>query len=403
MTHLAAYITGHGFGHATRAAALLAAAAARRPVARLTVISTAPEWLFRLNLPVPFDYRAQALDIGAIQRDAIRMDLDATLAACRRLLQEAPGRIAAEADFLRRAAVDAVLADIPWMAFPAARRAGIPAVGVSNFSWDWIYDEYAAERPEFARVAAAIREGYTEADLFLRLPFHGPCDAFPVVRDIPMIARLARRPREAIRRALSLNGDRPVVLLSFGGFEIQGIDLAEVERLRDYCFLTTQALSRPVENIRVFSLAGVTYEEAVAQADAVITKPGYGIVSDCLANRTPVLYTSRGMFAEYPYLVRGLEQFGVCEYLSNEDLLAGRWGPALTRLLRRPRHWPALRSDGAEVAAGILAGLADHRQGSADPTPLASEAVARTGGVGDPHCAIDRRARGDPRCSEYRQ
>jgi L-arabinokinase len=378
MTHLAAYITGHGFGHATRAAALLAAVAARRPAVRLTVISTAPEWLFRLNLPVPFDYRAQAFDVGAIQRDAIRLDLDATLAACRRLLGEQPARVAAEADFLRRRQVDLVVADIPWMAFPAARGAGIPAVGVSNFSWDWIYGEFAAERPEFSRVAAAIRGSYREADLFLRLPFHGPCDAFPVVRDIPMIARRARRSREAIRRALSVNGDRPVVLLSFGGFDIQGIDLAEVGRLRDYCFLTTQALPRPVENIRVFSLAGVTYEEAVAQADAVITKPGYGIVSDCLANRTPVLYTSRGPFAEYPRLVQGLEQFGVCEYFSNEDLLAGRWGPALQRLLGRPPHWPALRSDGAEVAAEILTGLSDtgaspgashgHRPAPAEPS-----------------------------------
>ncbi|MBI4537471.1 MAG: hypothetical protein HY712_05895 [candidate division NC10 bacterium] len=374
MTHIAAYITGHGFGHATRSAALLAAVAARLPGARLSLVSTAPEWLFRLNLPAPFGYRAQPLDVGMIQRDAISLDLDATLAACHRLLEEQPARIALEADFLLREGVDLVLADIPWAAFPAARRAGIPSVGVSNFSWDWIYGEYLSLRPEFGRVVASIREGYAQADLFLRLPFHGPCDAFPVVRDIPMIARRARQSRDAVRAALSLNGKRPVVLLSFGGFDIQDIDLTRVERLRDYCFLTTQPPPRPVENVQVVSLPDLTYEEVVAQADAVITKPGYGIVSDCLANQTPVLYTSRGAFAEYPCLVDGLEQFGVCEYISNQELLAGNWRPALERLLRRPRRWPVLESDGAEVAAGILVELAERGRRSEDPTGPAAAA-----------------------------
>ncbi len=372
MTHIAAYITGHGFGHATRSAALLAAVAARRPAVRLSVISSAPEWLFRLNLPTPFDYRAEAIDVGTIQRDALSLDCEATLSACDRLLREEPARIAAETDFLRREGVDIVLADIPWAAFPAARRAGIPAIGVSNFSWDWIYGGYLPEYPEFGRVAAAIREAYAQADLFLRLPFHGPCEAFPVIRDIPMIARRARRSREAIRAALSLNGNRPVVLLSFGGFDVQGVDLAQIERLRDYTFLTTQAPPYPLGNVRVVPLEGTTYEEVVAQADAVITKPGYGIVADCLANRTPVLFTARGAFAEYPCLVRGLEQFGVCEYISNEDLLSGDWGPGLERLLRRPQHWPELRSDGAEVAAGILLDLAEGAPRPDDPAQVAA-------------------------------
>jgi L-arabinokinase len=148
-----------------------------------------------------------------------------------------------------------------------------------------------------------------------------------------------------------------VVLLSFGGFDIRGIDLDRVERLPDYRFLTTQAPPRPMRNLRLVSLRDVTYEEVVAQADAVITKPGYGIVSDCLANRIPVLYTSRGAFAEYPRLVEGLERYGVCRFISNADLLSGNWAPALAALLARDRRWPELSADGAEVAAEVVAGL----------------------------------------------
>jgi L-arabinokinase len=148
-----------------------------------------------------------------------------------------------------------------------------------------------------------------------------------------------------------------VVLLSFGGFEIQGIDFGRVERLEDYQFLITQPLPRPIRNVRVAALDGLRYEDVVAQADAVITKPGYGIVSECLANRVPVLYTGRGRFAEYECLVEGLERFGVCRFIGNDDLLAGNWREGLEALLAQPRHWPELPADGAQTAAGMLRDL----------------------------------------------
>lgn len=354
MPHVAFYITGHGFGHATRMAAVASALARQVPGIRLSVISTAPEWLFRLNLPCEFRLRPRALDIGVIQLDSIRLDPAATLAAYARLLERQPAAIQEEAEILRRDRVDLVVADIPPAAFLVAQRAGLPAIGISNFSWDWIYADYARALPEYAPIVEQVRQAYGRADLFLRLPFHGPCDAFRVVRDISMVARRARRTKEEVRRRLGLDGSRQVVLLSFGGFDIQGIDFYRVEALDEYCFLTTQATSRPFRNVRVATLDGLKYEDLVAQADAVITKPGYGIVSDCLANRTPVLYTARGEFAEYAPLVLGLHRFGVAEFIENQDLLAGNWRDGLHTLLTRPQSWPDLPANGADMAAGIL-------------------------------------------------
>jgi hypothetical protein len=354
MAHIAAYITGHGFGHATRMAAVVGALIERVPDLQITIISGAPEWLFRLNLAAPFVYRSHALDVGVVQEDSIRLDPKATLEAYEGLLEREAARVEEEAAFLRRARVDLVVADIPPAAFSIARRVGIPGIGIANFSWDWIYGPYVRELPSYAPVLAAIRSAYGEADLFLRLPFHGPCDAFPVVRDVPLVARRARRVREDVRRRLGLSPTRAAVLLSFGGFEIRGIDFAQVEEMEDYQFVTTQPLPHPVRNVRMVAMDGLHYEDIVAQADAVITKPGYGIVSECLVNRVPVLYTPRGNFAEYDSLVRGLERFGVSRLIANEELLAGNWRDALDALLAQPQIWPELPADGAQVAADIL-------------------------------------------------
>jgi len=354
MPHVAFYISGHGFGHATRMAAVASALARQMPGIRISLVSTAPEWLLRMNLPCEFRLRPRALDVGVVQLDSIRLDPAATLSAYARLLEGQEALVAEEAAILTREGVDLVVADIPPAAFLAAERAGLPAVGISNFSWDWIYAEYVRALPHYAPILDRIRDAYGRADLLLRLPFHGDCEAFKAVRDIPMIARRAGRSREQIRRRLGLDARRPVILLSFGGFEIRGIDFDRVETLHEYCFLTTQPTPRALKNVRAVALDGLTYEELVAQADAVITKPGYGIVSDCLANRTPVLYTSRGEFAEYGVLVAGLERFGVAAFIGNQDLLAGNWRHGLDALLRRPRTWTDLPANGAEVAAGIL-------------------------------------------------
>lgn len=354
MPHIAAYVTGHGFGHATRMAAVVGALAERIPDLQITIVSTAPEWLFRRNLATPCSYRARVLDVGVVQEDSIRLNIRATLDAYTALLDGYAALVEEEAALLRQARVQLVVADIPAAAFPIARRAGVPGVGISNFSWDWIYADYVRDSPSHAPVIEAIRAAYSQADLFLRLPFHGPCDAFPFVRDLPLVARRARRSRDEARRRLGLSSTRPVVLLSFGGFEILGIDFGRVEQLGEYHFLVTQPLPRPVRNVHVVAMDGLRYEDVVAQADAVITKPGYGIVSECLVNRVPVLYTDRGRFAEYACLVEGLQRFGVCRFIGNADLLAGNWRDALDSLLAQPRHWTELSADGDRIAAGIL-------------------------------------------------
>ena len=48
----------------------------------------------------------------------------------------------------------------------------------------------------------------------------------------------------------------------------------------------------------------INYAPAVeAAADVVVSKPGYGIVSECIVNGAALLYTSRGRFAEYDVFV----------------------------------------------------------------------------------------------------
>ena len=100
--------------------------------------------------------------------------------------------------------------------------------------------------------------------------------------------------------------------------------------------------------------AGCRYEDIVAAVDVVATKPGYGIIAECVANDTAIVYTSRGHFVEYDVLVREMPRWLRCGFISNEDLLAGRWQQALDETLALPVPPETIAVDGAERTARYI-------------------------------------------------
>ena len=96
------------------------------------------------------------------------------------------------------------------------------------------------------------------------------------------------------------------------------------------------------------------YADLVAASDVVVSKPGYGIVSECIANDTPLLYTPRGRFAEQDVFERDMPDLLRCRRIEQDDLLAGRWQPAIDALLAQPSPPSQPATDGAEIVASAI-------------------------------------------------
>jgi L-arabinokinase len=258
-----------------------------------------------------------------------------------------------EARWLAEVGASTVLGDVPPLAFAAAARAGVRSVALANFSWDWIYRHLAAAEPGLEAAADAARDAYAGAGLLLRLPFAGDLSAFPCVEDVPFVARQPRLPAEEARRRLGL-GTQPAVLLSFGGIGFRGPSVEALGHLPGFDFLVDAAPGE-APNVHVVDDArratlGLGYEDVVAAADVVVTKPGYGIVTDAIAGRTRLVYTERGDFPEYGVMVAELGRYLPAAHVSNDDLRAGRLGDALRAVLDQAFPAPP-PLDGARVAA----------------------------------------------------
>ena len=344
------YITGHGYGHAVRSNQVIRALQEAASDLHVHVRSTAPEWLFS-NHSRRVSHTRQTIDTGVIQPDSLRMDLDATFQASRDLHNRMPALLQQEVGFIREHGIDLIIGDIPPACFEIAARAAIPSVAITNFTWDVIYQAYTARHPGFASLIEEMQRFYAKATLALTLPY--PCDmsTFPCREAIPWIARVSALTQRQAREIFGLPQSATVVLLSFGGLGLDKLPWQRLNAMTEFHFVTTAAFEPSRANLQILDVAQRRYEDLLRAVDVIVTKPGYGIVADVLAHQVPVLYTDRGEFPEYPFLVQALNELATADFIPRDALLSGNIRPYLARLLEKAPNWPSVSLNGAEAAA----------------------------------------------------
>ena len=347
---VAYFISGHGYGHAVRSSQVIRRLKEACPDLQFHVRTEAPYWLLQ-DLPFPVSYEKRPVDVGIVQKDSLEMSVEETLQACQNLHERMPALMEEELAFIKQEGIRLILGDVPPLCFEIASHASIPSVAIGNFTWDWIYRAYIDEFPSFFPLIREMGSFYRKASLALSLPFSCDMEVFPKRKPIPLIARISSLGKIEARKRFDLPAGAVIVLLSFGGFGLERIAWERIKIQKDFFFVTTGAMPRREKNFLVLPEALPHYEDLVCAADIVVSKPGYGIVTDVIAHRVPLIYTSRGNFPEYPFLVEALKQWATCEFIPQEELLAGEIGPYLERLLAKEQHWPAVPLDGAQVAA----------------------------------------------------
>jgi L-arabinokinase len=358
MKRIAYYVTGHGFGHATRtgaAVAQLLEAEKGRLIVHL--VTDVPPWIFKdlSGREDSYRIRSRQNDVGLVQKDGLHIDYEASASALAAFLRRFDAEAIEEARFLERERIDLVLSDIPALPFAAARRAGVPSIGVSNFSWDVIYRPYVAKDPVFAEAVARFEDAYRGSTALFRLPFATPMDAFSNPEDVPLLVRLAKTPREQMRRALGLESDpRPIVLICFGGLGLTALDPQRLfdDDSRIILIFGSDPDPKPsFGHVRFVANDRFYFPDLVEAADVLVSKPGYGLVGEAIAHQTPFLYVPREDFAESPYLVRALAAHVRSAPTSLESLGNGRFLEEAAALIGPKAHPCPIATDGARVIA----------------------------------------------------
>jgi hypothetical protein len=225
---IAYFISPHGFGHAARAAAVMEEACRIDENLRFEIFTQVPQWFFRQSLTRPFGYHSLLTDIGLVQLTPFAVDLQETLRRLREMLPFDARLIESVAREIRELRCEMVVCDIAPMGIAVAESARLPSVLIENFTWDWIYEQYALEDSRIQAHADYLRAVFSSAHYHIQTePVCAPTDT-PSLRT-PPVGREARSPRHIVRERLGIPEHAPSVLITMGGIpaEFPFIELLE--------------------------------------------------------------------------------------------------------------------------------------------------------------------------------
>lgn len=360
MKKIVMYISGHGFGHATRMQALVEELETHFVGVNLFIRTNAPAFFFEDAAHPNRRFHSIEIDTGTYQRDCIHVDTLKTLQEYAKLIELRNHFLPHEHAFMDAVRPDLIIGDIPPAAFYIAHEAGIPSVAIGNFSWDWIFEPYIQHYPHYAYIIDDIQRGYRYADRLFRLPFYGKFAAFDDIVDVPLLVRKPKMSIDRLRHKLGIESEsRPIVLCSFGGFKAEGLELEYIiPTLPDFFFIGFGTRELRLENGIILShFSEFDHPSLVMLADMAISKLGFGTVAECITYHTPLLYISREDFKEYPVLQEGLHKNNDAYLISKDDFFAGHWQPYLQQCITgrgASSHTPRIASDGAERIAALI-------------------------------------------------
>ena len=358
-----AYVSGHGFGHSAREIEVLRHL---RPDIPLIVKTSAPPWFWKSEMPRPFDLVTDNFDVGCVQHDSIRIDIPATLAAYQAIDVQNRARFDDEADYLRRVGARMVVSDVPPFPLAVADAVGIPSALVCNFTWADIYDEFVASEPAFAPIVAQMRRDYAKATVCLDTDLSLPLPDGPRTEAVGPVARPATARHDELRALLPASArGRRLALVYLGNWGYP-LDYRRLERLADWHFLSLDPPPCAVANWTVFPRSSEwPHPDLVASVDLVVSKAGYGIVAECLAAGTPILYPPRPEFAEFAAIDRTLESWTGGLPIALDRFLDLSWDESLAAV-PDPATVAMLPAPGGPNAARVLADLYDSASVSPD-------------------------------------
>jgi len=354
MQKIAYYITAHGYGHGTRSCDILNALRTTAPEVPIIVKTDLPEAFMTNRLLEGIELRRGAFDVGLIQKDSIQVDLDASLKALETLYARESELIRQEMEFMRNENVGVVVADVPAIPLEAAQRSGIPGIATSNFGWDWIYEEFAGHDIRWQPYVEKFRRVYEQTDLLLRQPFAEPMDAFLNRIDLPLLAAPGHNRKGRIVEITGADPHKRWVLLSFTSLDLKQPALDQLAQLTGYELFSVEPLEWKDSTVHSVSRSDVCFADILASVDVVVTKPGFGIVSECIANNKPIIYSDRAHFREYPVLVEAIQKYCRQAFIPNAELYAGQLERSLMEIETAAEPSERIASGGAELAAAEI-------------------------------------------------
>ena len=324
MTNICFYISDYGYGHASRDIAIVR-----------KILNAYKDIKIYIKTNGAFDFVRQSLlqknvkviqtknDVGVVfKENSVTVDRERTKQMLDEWLSSWDDYIQNEKGFCETHNIDLILSDITPQPFIVADELGIPSIAVSNFTWYYIFynlfgDISATER---------IKEAYQYADIALALPFNEEMDIFKRRKEISLVSREVTVDGADMRKKCDVSNDELLVYVgvgkSFNPSFMRSMKPIEAPNVK---FLISSNAELPFENVIRIPNSETEAQNYIAACDLVVSKTGYGTVSEAVRARIPMFLLKRDGFKEDELIGNKVEEMGIGKFISEKSFLDGDW------------------------------------------------------------------------------
>lgn len=305
---IAFYISDHGFGHASRNIPIIRYILETNKNIKMVIKTGKAQGNFIKDLIGEFNgrvsYFLESIDVGlALKENSLDIDKDKLTEKVLEYLNSFEERIDKEIEFLHYYNVNLIVSDIvPWI-FKCANELSIPSILISNFTWIEIYKEYLSKE-----ICDKYIECYKLADkaLFYELYME---EMKYYIRNYEEVSLCSREfdleKADKIKRSFK----RPIVYISVGRSVAlkDGIDVSSL----NYDFIVTDGICLYGDNIYYLDKETPNTQDYLIASNFVITKAGWGTISEALLGKKKIAVLSRDSVAEDRNTIRKLTRKGL--------------------------------------------------------------------------------------------
>ncbi|CAH2464471.1 mannose-6-phosphate isomerase [Bacillus mycoides KBAB4] len=316
------YISEYGFGHATRCIALIREMLRARNDVQIIVCNSFALQFIRASL---IEYEDRIIfhdvetDVGfVLKENSLELDKEKLKQAYVSFCADLPRKIGEELSFLESFTVDCIISDIAPIAFEVADRLEVPSIGISNFSWYTAYKNVLS-----VNLLQVFKDMYKKMDYFYTLagsnePQWARIDTFSFNFYSRKINSLEV---EKIKLKLNPTGKKQIVFIPIG----MKIDIGNITSLplwdeERFIFIVSHNMKIEHENVFKIPQNYTESQNYVAAADCIISKAGWGTVSEAVLQNKLLLIIDRKEMSEDQHTIQFLRGNNLCGLITWEEL-----------------------------------------------------------------------------------
>ncbi|WP_191566675.1 glycosyltransferase family protein [Metabacillus idriensis] len=318
MKRILYYISEYGYGHASRSIGIIRELLKEDSQVEILVTNHYAKTFLEQSLKSDRVYfRDVTTDIGYfLKGNTIQPDQVKQTEELERFLSSLEEQVEKEVQMLQGYNIDLILSDISPLAFEVADRLGIPSIGISNFTWHTAYKELVSED-----LLGKLSLSYEKADYFFELAGSqegewGESSTYDFLsreideEEVFRIIQTYGKHKNLVFFGLGMKLDLPLLN-----------DLSIWNNPNIHFIISSNAA---IQHPNVTRIPG-DYTETqnyIAACDLVITKAGWGTISEAAISGTQLLIVERENMAEDANTIQMVREYDLGKIMKWEEFIS---------------------------------------------------------------------------------